>query len=32
VIRSELEQLDHFDDVELIKDAIGSILRSPHWM
>jgi hypothetical protein len=32
VIRSELEQLDHFDDVELIKDAIASILRSPHWI
>jgi hypothetical protein len=32
VIRAELEQLDHFDDVELIKDAIASILRSPHWM
>jgi hypothetical protein len=31
-IRAELEQLKHFDDAELIKDAIASILCSPHWM
>jgi hypothetical protein len=30
-IRAELEQLKHFDDAELIKDAIASILCSPHW-
>jgi hypothetical protein len=32
VIHAKLEQLGHFDDVELIKDAIASILRSPHWL
>jgi hypothetical protein len=32
VIHAKLEQLKHFDDVELIKDAIASIMRSPHWM
>jgi hypothetical protein len=32
VIRAELEQLTHFDDAEMIRDAIASILRSPHWM
>jgi uncharacterized Zn finger protein len=32
VIHAKLEQLGRFDDVELIKDAIASILRSPHWL
>jgi hypothetical protein len=32
VIRAKLEQLAHFDDPELVKDAIASILRSPHWL
>lgn len=27
--RAKLEQLAHFDDVEVIKDAIAAILRSP---
>jgi hypothetical protein len=32
MIRAKLDQLAHFDDGETIKDAIASILRSPHWI
>jgi hypothetical protein len=29
--RAKLEQIARFDDPELVRDAIASILRSPHW-
>jgi len=30
--RAKLEQLSGLDDPELVKEAIASILRSPHWL
>jgi hypothetical protein len=30
--RAKLEQIANLDDAEMIKDAIASILRSPHWI
>jgi hypothetical protein len=30
--RAKLEQIANLDNAEMIRDAIASILRSPHWM